>query len=79
MILPEKRTKKVIYQRNAQKKVYIGIYYKNTQQMIILQKSIPNDFTAKMHYKWFYQRNAQQMIFLQICTTNDFVTKMHYK
>ena len=30
--------------------------------MILLQKCIENDFTIKMHWKWFYYKNVLEMI-----------------
>ena len=33
-------------------------YYKNSLEMILLEKYTGNDFSYKMYLKWFYYKNA---------------------
>ena len=48
-------------------------------QMILLWKDIGNNFTIKMHWKWFYYKNALLMVLWQKGIGNDFSTKIHWK
>ena len=44
--------------------------------MNLLWKCIGNDFTFKMHWKWFHNKNALEMILLWKCTGKDFTIKL---
>ena len=55
------------------------ILRKNSWQMTFLYKKIANDFTGKMHCKWFYDNIYIINDFTIKYMGNNFTMKMHWK